>query len=1011
MRPRRLKMRGFITYKEEIDIDFTTLFDKKIFLISGATGSGKTSIFDAINFALYGKVARDISADRLRCDFLSEEDPYTYVSLDFEVGDRTYRIERIPRQVAKKTKIGQNIGNAVSLYDITDDLTLLSEKKTETDEMIKNIIGLDDKQFSKVMLLAQGKFQEFLSAKSTDKAKLLGDIFKTYEYKNFQDQIKDMAKDSIQKMEYIDNDLENIISYNEEISSLVDRDFIITHDFPEMEKVIKEKKLEYENKSDLLKESESTIDKAIKSDLGELQKAEIDNTNIEKFKEIEKNLKEERKKESEYEKLRDLIRKSELANNISIFEKNYQAALTDIDKNKANLEILKKDEKSALKTKEEVRGKYEKLAEDRLKLDKLKRKVEDIENTILSLDKFKEAEIAYKSIEERTKLLDQTQKERESLEKDLEKEREIFDLNNELLGEITEKGRSESKNLSNISENIRKEEEDLKKLREIKGYEESLLSLSKEKDKLEASELKAKENEDLLIINKLIDRTNEEGICPVCGSKHVETIGKHPIEDYDLDKLRRELISSKEAIKLRQGQVEKIRKEISSDKNISEIEKILDGNYKRKEEIEKNIKSLRENYKQKDQARIGFKKKFDKIYHDLEVKKKKEDELKRDAQDNKEIEIAYLSQKDKMKDLSKKSLVDEKKILEKEILDLDKDITEVNRNYQNAELKIKEIQTKIENIKENIKDLDLRRDKYKEEFDKKLEENFDNIASYKEALENYSGLAGKKEGMEEFFNNLEKLMISEENFASYKDMEIRDLDKLRGKIKSKEDERDIIRNQKSEIHTRLDNFTNVIARLKLLRKDYEMNMKENESLARLSKVADGSFGKVKGREKIDFETFVLTYYFDKVLKLANMRLLDMTDNQFSMVRKSDTTDQRSKTGLDIEILDANTGKMRPVSTLSGGESFLASLSLALGLSDEISMENGGVRIDTLFIDEGFGSLSKDYLENAISAIEKLAYEDKFIGLISHVDELKEAIDAKILVFYEPSEGSKVEVEA
>ena len=112
-------MRGFITYKEEIDIDFTTLFEKKIFLISGATGSGKTSIFDAINFALYGKVARDISADRLRCDFLSEEDPYTYVSLDFEVGDRTYRIERIPRQVAKKTKIGQNIGNAVSLYAVS----------------------------------------------------------------------------------------------------------------------------------------------------------------------------------------------------------------------------------------------------------------------------------------------------------------------------------------------------------------------------------------------------------------------------------------------------------------------------------------------------------------------------------------------------------------------------------------------------------------------------------------------------------------------------------------------------------------------------------------------------------------------------------------------------------------------------------------------------------------------------------------------------------------------------
>lgn len=1009
MRPRRLKMRGFITYKEEVDIDFTTLFDKKIFLISGATGSGKTSIFDAINFALYGKVARDISPDRLRCDFLSEEDPYTYVSLDFDLGDKTYRIERIPRQVAKKTKIGQNIGNAVSLYDITDKVTLVSEKKTETDEMIKNLIGLDDKQFSKVMLLAQGKFQEFLSAKSTDKAKLLGDIFKTYEYKNFQDKIKEMAKDSIQKMEYIDNDLSNIISYNEEISNLVDRDFLITHDFPEIEKVLEERKSEYEKKIGLLKESEKDIDKSIKSNLADLKKSEIDNINIEKYKEIEKALKEEREKESDYKKLRELIGKSELANNISIFENNYRSAILDIDNNKADLKSMKEDEKVAIRIKEEISARYEGLAKDRARLDKLKIKAEDIEKTIISLDKFKEAEKAYKSIAQNTVLLEKTQKERENLEKNLARERKLFDLNNELLSEIAEKGTSESKSLSNLNENIRKEEDDLKRLREIKGYEENLISLEDERGKLEASEKMAKENEDLIIINKLIDRTNDEGICPVCGSKHDEIIGKLPIEDYDLDELRKSLISSKEAIKLRKDQVEKIRKEIVSDKNISELEKILKDNYKRKEEIEKNIKSLRENYKTKSQDKISFKKKLDRLNHDLEEMKKDELGLEKEAYKNKEIEIDYLSQKDKMKDLSKEGLLEQKNTLAEEIRNLDEYISDINKKYQTSELSIKEIQTKKENIRENIEKLILRRDKYKEEFETKQKEGFKDLNSYRKALENHSKLAGKKEITEEFFNNLERLKISEENFSSYKDMKVRNLGKLREKIKLKEDQREKIIEQKSEIHTILNNFSKVIARLKLLRKDYEMNMKENESLARLSKVSDGSFGKVKGREKIDFETFVLTYYFDKVIKLANMRLLDMTDNKFSMVRKSDTTDQRSKTGLDIEILDSNTGKTRPVSTLSGGESFLASLSLALGLSDEISMENGGVRIDTLFIDEGFGSLSKDYLENAISAIEKLAYEDKFIGLISHVDELKEAIDAKIEVFYEASEGSKVEV--
>ena len=135
----------------------------------------------------------------------------------------------------------------------------------------------------------------------------------------------------------------------------------------------------------------------------------------------------------------------------------------------------------------------------------------------------------------------------------------------------------------------------------------------------------------------------------------------------------------------------------------------------------------------------------------------------------------------------------------------------------------------------------------------------------------------------------------------------------------------------------------------------------------------------------------------------------MTDGQFTMIRKKQTNDKRKNYGLDIEILDANTGKIRSEASLSGGESFIASLALALGLSDEISMENGGIKIDTLFIDEGFGTLSDDYLEKAIRTIEKLSYDNKFIGLISHVKELKDAIDAKIEVSYSKTEGSSLKV--
>lgn len=185
--------------------------------------------------------------------------------------------------------------------------------------------------------------------------------------------------------------------------------------------------------------------------------------------------------------------------------------------------------------------------------------------------------------------------------------------------------------------------------------------------------------------------------------------------------------------------------------------------------------------------------------------------------------------------------------------------------------------------------------------------------------------------------------------------------------------------------------------------------KTAQIVSNLSDLANGQTGGVKGLERLDFETFILSVYFDRVLNFANLRFNQMTDGQFSMVRKTEAVDARSKMGLDIDILDSNTGKKRPASTLSGGENFLASLSLALGLSDEIGAENGGIRIDTLFIDEGFGTLSKEFLANAIETIEKLSKENRFVGLISHVDELKDAIEAKILITYDPSQGSSLEI--
>ena len=168
-------------------------------------------------------------------------------------------------------------------------------------------------------------------------------------------------------------------------------------------------------------------------------------------------------------------------------------------------------------------------------------------------------------------------------------------------------------------------------------------------------------------------------------------------------------------------------------------------------------------------------------------------------------------------------------------------------------------------------------------------------------------------------------------------------------------------------------------------------------------------GTLAGREKIALETYVQTACFDRILRRANLRFLAMSDGQYELKRQREAENNRSQSGLELEVIDHANGSRRSVRTLSGGESFLASLSLALGLSDEIQSAAGGVRLDTMFVDEGFGSLDEETLQKAVAALSGLAQGDRLVGIISHVSELKDRIDRQIVVKKDRAGGSRVEV--
>ena len=886
MKPIKLTMSAFGPYREETIIDFDKLGESGLFLVTGDTGAGKTTIFDAISFALFNDVSgsnRPVTS--LRSDFATTED--TYVELVFEHKNKIYTVRRTPpyeRQKNRGEGVTKNLADASLSYD-----DKIITKTSNVNEKIIEIIGINSKQFKQIAMLAQGEFLNILFAKSEDRTEVFRKIFETDIYNIITKNLYELAKNNRAELDSLkmnfETNSENIIWKEKPVSvELIDYKKIVEAD---IEQILNSLSNEIEEQKEEYKEVE---------------------------KEIEKIGKDTKKLESKIAKTKEQNKKVE----------EYQML-------KATKSILKEQEKSIKEDEKKVKT-NEKILASVLPKEKI-------------LEKLKEE-------------IKKNNKQIKDLEEKIELEKEIENENNENIKRIEE--------LKKILKEYAKIQEENKKIQDLNAKIDEIAILNKEKESLvkkyeksnEKYQDKVKEylkQEDAFFKEQagIIAEKLEKGKpCPVCGStehpikakKSKSVLTKEELEDLkkEKEKLEKEDSKYKEQITVVNTKYDSILAEIPESKKSNFV-------------LEKYIEKIQKQKKEIDEKKLNIKDKFETIYY----------KVTEGYTDIDEFEF------DEFKDeFNRRIKEDADKMI--------KNNTLLNNTKKIVENTDKECQEKYADFIETIKKLGF---KNEEDYKKNLLGE-DKIAEIKEKIEKYK---------EKQISNKAKLETLEKEISKKEIIDIsKDEEQLDELVNKQKEQKKIQLKLKSNLDSN-EKFDKALKRTADLLKEQMVKVAKIEELSKLAS------GTAVGKRKIAFEQYVQATYFDMIINEANKRLINMTDNRYILLRKKSADKISEKMALDLDVLDNYNGKIRDVKSLSGGESFKAALALALGLSDIIQSYSGGVVIDTLFIDEGFGTLDMESREQAVNTLIQLAGDNKLIGIISHVTELQERLDKKIIV--------------
>lgn len=1040
MRPLKLGLSAFGPYAELQIIDFTSLKDKNIFLITGPTGAGKTTIFDAISYALFGEASgssRD--KDSLRSDFASPETP-TYIELEFELRGKTYKISRYPQQERKKARgegfVLKNTEATLILHD-GDIIT----KVNNVDEKIGEILGINKNQFKQIVMLPQGEFRKLLEADSSERELIFRKIFGTETFEAIQRKLEDHKKTIYRSISDTktkrDAHIKHIdASDNELLLRLINSDNLnITEIITQVNELILKdeealKNLDKEIK--VLKSKQELLNKSI-IEGEEINKKlmEKDTLNSEYVSYLSKQ-KEYEDKKLQLSKFRKALEVKLIEDSLLDREKSLKIKQLEYEKSVENYEHLKKFLLSCKEQyeKEEATDAERKTLSDTIAALKTQQhKVQNYENKIQTIS------ILKKELKAKESLLNNSKTK-------LTEEKNVLEKVNKELIDI-EKAQTEKEKLDKA---ISLKELFIKDLlafhKNVQAYITNTTTYNNSKISFEEFEKTYKSHKFLYETMEdnfrkgqagLLAKDLKEGFpCPVCGStshpKTAELITGVPTEEKlniakaEFDMLKEERDKKLQALSDLNGIISNSFSVISEqmetlkphfDEDLSNLEPkdmlsiILDLGKKSRSELNNFVEQqskLTEIIKNQPKLEIaltttsnGIKDyetsivKLEKEYTEYYGKVKSEEELIISIE--KEIP-------EEIRSSSKLSL--KIKTLEDTYIKLDKAFKLAQDNYNNANThyasSVTDKEIKAKNIEVVMKEVAYWKDQLLNKISNTGFKDYDEYSIFRMSEENINMV---EKDISEYFQNLKSLEDRKNKAA--KDTEGLakiDIETLKDSLqKLRLEEQDLASTDKN-IFSRISGNKKSIFEIEAITNTIKDEEEKYSVIAELSNVANGD-----NSERITFERYVLAAYFDEIIQAANIRLSKMTGGRFILSRKGEKGKGRKQEGLELEVYDNYTGKSRHVKTLSGGESFKASLALALGLADVVQSYAGGINLDTLFIDEGFGTLDPESLDNSIQCLIDLQKGGRLVGIISHVPELKERIEARLEIS-PAKEGSK-----